>query len=104
MTWKVEFFRAAERELDRLDPQHARKLLIFLHERLARLEDPRSPGEALKGNHRMEKARRAGLEHIMGYRVNMEQHLRFLTTRKAYSAYVEYWNEKLKDLHDNTRY
>ncbi len=58
----------------------------------------------IDGNHRMEKARRAGLEHIFGYRVNMEQHLRFLTTRKAYSAYVEYWNGKLKDLHDNTRY
>lgn len=49
MTWKVEFSRAAERELDRLDRQHARKLLVFLHERLARLEDPRSLGEALKG-------------------------------------------------------
>ena len=49
MTWKVEFSRAAERELDRLDPQHARKLLVFLHERLARLEEPRSLGEALKG-------------------------------------------------------
>ncbi len=49
MTWKVEFSRAAERELDKLDPQHARKLLVFLHERLARLEDPRSLGEALKG-------------------------------------------------------
>ena len=48
MTWKIEFSRAAERELDRLDPQHARKLLVFLHERLARLEDPRSLGEALK--------------------------------------------------------
>ena len=49
MTWKVEFSRAAAKELDRLDPQHARKLLVFLHERLARLEDPRSLGEALKG-------------------------------------------------------
>ena len=48
MTWKVEFSRAAERELDRLDPQHVRKLLVFLHDRLARLEDPRSLGEALK--------------------------------------------------------
>ena len=49
MTWKVELSRAAERELDRLDPQHASKLLVFLHERLARLEDPHSLGEALKG-------------------------------------------------------
>jgi predicted nucleic acid-binding protein len=28
-------------------------------------------------------------------RVHMEQHLQFLTTHKAYSAYVEYWNSKL---------
>ncbi|MBP7529211.1 MAG: ParB N-terminal domain-containing protein [Syntrophorhabdaceae bacterium] len=51
----------------------------------------------IDGHHRMEKARRAGLEHIMAYRVHMEQHLQFLTTHKAYSAYVEYWNSKLKE-------
>lgn len=49
MPWNVEFSRAAERELDKLDPQHARKLLVFLRDRLARLDDPRSLGESLKG-------------------------------------------------------
>ncbi len=51
----------------------------------------------IDGNHRMEKARRVGMEHVMAYRVDMEQHLQFLTTYKGYSAYVEYWNGKLKD-------
>lgn len=33
-----------------LDPQHARRILTFLHERVARLDDPRSIGEALRGS------------------------------------------------------
>jgi mRNA interferase RelE/StbE len=49
MTWKVELDPAAERELDKLDPQIARRVLTFLHTRLAVLDDPRSIGEALKG-------------------------------------------------------
>ncbi|MGD9686714.1 MAG: type II toxin-antitoxin system RelE/ParE family toxin [Desulfobacter sp.] len=50
MGWKVEFARAAERELGKLDPQVARRILAFLHGRVAELEDPRSIGEALKGS------------------------------------------------------
>lgn len=50
MAWKVELDPAAERDLDRLDPQNARRILAFLHGRLAKLEDPRSIGEALTGN------------------------------------------------------
>ena len=50
MVWKVEFDPAAERELDKLDPQVARRILTFLHSRLAVLDDPRSIGEALKGS------------------------------------------------------
>lgn len=49
MTWKVELDPAAERELDKLDPQMARRILTFLHTRVAALDDPRSIGEALKG-------------------------------------------------------
>gem|GEM_PF-3437990 len=37
------------RELDPIDPQHARRILAFLHERVARLDDPRSIGVALPG-------------------------------------------------------
>ena len=49
MAWKIEFDPAAERELDKLDPQIARRILGFLHARIAPLDDPRSIGEALKG-------------------------------------------------------
>lgn len=50
MVWKVELDPAVERELDKLDPQDARRILVFLFERVARLDDPRSLGEALKGS------------------------------------------------------
>lgn len=50
MPWKVELDPAAERELDKLGPQMARRILTFLHGRAAVLDDPRSIGEALKGS------------------------------------------------------
>jgi mRNA interferase RelE/StbE len=50
MAWRIEFDRAAERELSKLDPQIARRILLFLHERVANMDDPRSIGEALKGS------------------------------------------------------
>ncbi|MHB1620892.1 MAG: type II toxin-antitoxin system RelE family toxin [Sulfuricella sp.] len=50
MVWKIELDPAAERELDKLDPQMAKRILTFLHGRLAALDDPRSIGEALKGS------------------------------------------------------
>jgi len=50
MGWKIEFDRAAEREIDKLDPQIARRILVLLHGRVAQLGDPRSIGEALKGS------------------------------------------------------
>lgn len=49
MSWKIEIDPAAERELDKLDPQIAKRILKFLHERITPLEDPRSIGEPLKG-------------------------------------------------------
>jgi mRNA interferase RelE/StbE len=49
MTWRIEFDPGARKELDRLDRPIARRILTFLGERLAPLEDPRSLGEALKG-------------------------------------------------------
>jgi mRNA interferase RelE/StbE len=50
MAWRIELDPAAERELSRLDPQVARRILKFLRERVANLEDPRSIGEALRGS------------------------------------------------------
>jgi mRNA interferase RelE/StbE len=49
MEWSIKFDRQAERDLDHLDPQAARRISRFLFERVAHLEDPRSIGEALKG-------------------------------------------------------
>ena len=50
MAWRIELDPAAERELGKLDPPVARRILVFLHGRLAPLDDPRSLGEALKGS------------------------------------------------------
>lgn len=58
-----------------------------------------SPGRfnVIDGNHRMEKARRLGMEKISAYILYPEQHMQFLTTEKGYVAYIEYWNGKLKE-------
>ena len=50
MAWQVELSSEADRELKKLDPQHARRILEFLHKRVARLDDPRSIGAALQGS------------------------------------------------------
>ena len=49
MVWKIELERSAEKELDQLDGQIARRLLKFIFQRLAFLENPRSIGESLTG-------------------------------------------------------
>jgi mRNA interferase RelE/StbE len=49
MEWSIKFRPNAERQLERLDPQIARRILRFLHERVALLDNPRSIGDALKG-------------------------------------------------------
>lgn len=56
-----------------------------------------SPGRynLIDGNHRMEKARRMGITSIPAYKLNVEQHMRFLTSKKAYVAYIEYWNSSV---------
>jgi mRNA interferase RelE/StbE len=51
MPWKVELSAEAEPDLRKLDVQHARRILKFLQERVAKLEDPRSIGGALQGSH-----------------------------------------------------
>jgi len=50
MAWKIELDPAAERELDKLDPPVAKRILKFLYRRVAALDDPRSIGDALKGS------------------------------------------------------
>lgn len=50
MAWEIEIADSVKRELSKFDPQHARRILKFLAERVATLNDPRSIGEALKGS------------------------------------------------------
>ena len=50
MNWHVELSPQARKNLDQLDKQVARRILRFLHDRLAPLDDPRSIGEALRGS------------------------------------------------------
>ena len=48
MAWWIEFERAAARELDKLDSQSSGRILRFLRDRVAPLDDPRSICQALK--------------------------------------------------------
>ena len=50
LAWRIEFEDAALKELAKLDKPVARRILAFLRERVAVLNDPRSVGEALKGS------------------------------------------------------
>jgi mRNA interferase RelE/StbE len=50
MAWKIELSGLAEKNLDQLDRKQAQRILKFLFERVAKLEDPRNIGEALKGS------------------------------------------------------
>ncbi len=47
MEWRVEFDPAAGRELGKVDPQIARRILAFLQDRLVHIDNPRSVGKAL---------------------------------------------------------
>jgi mRNA interferase RelE/StbE len=50
MAWRIDFEGAAARELDKLDPQSTGRILRFLRDRVAPLDDARSIGQALKGD------------------------------------------------------
>ena len=52
----------------------------------------------IDGNHRMEKARRLGVNSMPAYKLSVSQHIKFLTSKKAYVAYIEYWNGKIRQL------
>jgi len=47
MAYNVELSESAERELGKLDASQAKRILKFLHQRVAKLDDLRSIGEAL---------------------------------------------------------
>lgn len=80
-------------EFSSIDEAHMKAVQISEPVILAEI----SPGRynLIDGNHRMEKARRLGIENILAYRLTVDQHIQFLTSQKAYVAYVEYWNSKM---------
>ena len=62
--WRVEFDRAATRDLRKLGVDAERRVLRYLRERIAGAEDPRRIGHALtgdrKGRAEIASARRLG--------------------------------------------
>jgi mRNA interferase RelE/StbE len=50
LAWEIEFDPAAVKELAKLDKPVAGRIVRFLRERVASLADPRSLGEALRGD------------------------------------------------------
>jgi len=58
-----------------------------------------APGQynLIDGNHRVEKAFRLGVEKIRAFRIQPEQHHRFISNRQGYEKYVDYWNQGLKE-------
>ena len=49
MAWNVEFAETAARELAKLDTEHRNRILKFLRDRVAKLDNPPSIGKALRG-------------------------------------------------------
>jgi mRNA interferase RelE/StbE len=50
MAWEIELSDLAQKNLRKLDRQIVNRILDFLQNRLAKLDDPRSIGEALRGS------------------------------------------------------
>jgi mRNA interferase RelE/StbE len=50
MAWRIEYSKEAEREISKLDLQIAQRIIRFMGSRVAKLENPRSIGEALAGS------------------------------------------------------
>jgi mRNA interferase RelE/StbE len=50
LAWTIEYDASARKDLSRLDKQIARRIVTFLHDRVAPLEDPRSIGQPLQGS------------------------------------------------------
>ncbi|HKT47490.1 MAG TPA: type II toxin-antitoxin system RelE/ParE family toxin [Candidatus Acidoferrales bacterium] len=49
MAWRIELDPAVGKDLKRIGPENVKRILAFLRERVAPLDDPRSLGEALHG-------------------------------------------------------
>ena len=63
-----------------------------------------SPGQynLIDGHHRVAKASRQGVKAIRAYKLTVRQHIPFLTSKNAYLKYIEYWNDKLTHISDQS--
>jgi mRNA interferase RelE/StbE len=50
MAWRIEYSKDAEKEIAKLDLQIAQRIIRFMGRRVAKLENPRSIGQALAGS------------------------------------------------------
>lgn len=50
MTWAITFSQAANQELQRIDRYWAEKILTYLTQRIAPLDDPTAHGKPLRSN------------------------------------------------------
>lgn len=50
MAWKIDFVPDVEKTLANLGSEATKRILKFMRQRVANLEDPRSIGESLKGS------------------------------------------------------
>ena len=50
MAWTIIFSEVARKNLAKMDPQLAQRLTAYMRERVAKLESPRSLGQALQGS------------------------------------------------------
>lgn len=50
MAWKIDYSERALRSLKKMDKQNAKRILDFLDQRVAVLDDPRTSGKPLKGD------------------------------------------------------
>lgn len=49
MAWRINYTDSARLQLRKLDQQTARRILDYMDERIAPMDDPRSTGKALSG-------------------------------------------------------
>ncbi len=50
MAWKIELSQSASKSLDKLGSEPAKRILLYLNQRLALMHNPRELGAALQGS------------------------------------------------------
>jgi mRNA interferase RelE/StbE len=50
VAWTIEYAESVQKTVRKLDAQGRQRIRVFLEERVAKLDDPRSTGKALSGS------------------------------------------------------